>query len=140
MKIKIVFPNFKTDIKNLKDFEYSLGYVEIINGKSKFSFFQKSLCMVFLTLQDLVGIINKLKLKENDSLKWIGVDNGFAFNIQFKDEDILFTGNDFVLNLKYLDFNNALKKGFNDLLKKIIKYNPEMLKQDYIIEFKTLID
>jgi hypothetical protein len=140
MKIKIVFPNFKTDIKNLKDFEYSLGYVEIINGKSKFSFFQKSLCMVFLTLQDLIGIINKLKLKENDSLKWIGVDNGFAFNIHLKNEDILFKGNDFVLNLNYLDFNNALKKSFYDLLKKITKYNPEILNQDYIISFKTLIE
>jgi len=139
MKINIIIPNLESNILNLENFEYSLGFIEIIVGKTTISLFNNKKCMIFLTISELFSILDDLKNNNKLKTKWVGEDNGYFFMISLVENYINFEGNDF--NFKF-DFNrfkimiiNAIKRS----IKEFIKLNPKIENENFFLEFKNLI-
>jgi len=139
MKISLIIPNLKKRILNLADFQYSLGYFEIVNGKTTVSFFKNKKCMVFLTISDLYHVIEELEKDNSKELQWVGEDNGYSFRIVIQRESICFYGNDFNIEFMLKKLKKSLDKALKKTLIKMAKHNPEITEERYFLDLKSLL-
>jgi len=138
MTINIILPSLNSDINNVTEFEYTLGYFELKIGKNKVLFFSKKYCMIFYTIENLYTIFNQLNINNNDTFEWIGEDNGNSFDVTFKNNNIHFFSNDFCIILNYEKFYKSLTKSIIIFQKKLIKLNVEIIKEKYFTNFMNL--
>ena len=131
MKIKIVIPELLDKIENISDFQYVLGYLRLKEGKTEISFFSNKFCMIFLSIAELLIIIQETSKNKNTKIRWVGEDNGYSFSVSQDEKNIIFEGNDYNFKFNLKKFNKALQKSIKKITKFVLKINPEIQIKDY---------
>ena len=120
MKIKIIIPELEKNTTNPEDFQYSLGYLVLKTKETEISFFGNKYCMIFLSISELLQIIEEISVNKNSKIKWVGQDSGYSFIVSIAGKKIIFEGNDYILKFKLKKFQKKLNKSirkYQDFLK-----------------------
>lgn len=90
---------------------FQLGWLEIKDGDRDIEFFKKSLCMIFITLENLTDFL----FSKRKNLDWIGEDSGYVYKIKRNKGILIFESKDFEYKCNEYEFNKNLFSTLIDL-------------------------
>lgn len=118
-----------------EDASLSLGWIEIETDSYSIPLFEERLCMLFLTLCDLMEFLSSNKL----DFDWVSVDGGDIYSL-LKIKDLLVIRNESIkFEVDYGAFLKALIDTSNNTIEHILKINPSINKESAFIDFKNCL-
>lgn len=134
MKFRIIIPDFIKNLKDLDYFEYSLGWFEISHKEVKICMFKKNLCMVFLSLENLMAHIENSEKNNSEKIKWIGEDNGLSFTVFTSKKNTVIKNDSIKMVFGTRKLKKAISKGIFILTEQMQEEQPDIVYKKLFYE------
>nr|WP_181718209.1 hypothetical protein [Psychrobacter sp.]QJS05088.1 hypothetical protein [Psychrobacter sp.] len=119
-----------------EDASLSLGWIEIKTQNKDFLLFEKKLCMLFLTLSDLLEFLSN----DNRNFNWVGVDGSDIYSLTKYREILIIQkeGEKFILD--YTSFRESIIKTSTNLINYLLKNNLRVKEESAFIDLSNCLE
>ena len=119
-----------------EDASLSLGWIEIKTQNKDFLLFEKNLCMLFLTLSDLLEFLSN----NNRSFNWVGVDGSDIYSLTKYREILIIQKEGEKLILDYTSFRESIIKTSTNLINYLLKNNSRVKEESAFIDLSNCLE
>jgi hypothetical protein len=121
------------------DATLSLGWFELRSGEMTLSLFNRRLCMVFISLTDLLHWLHSKDLATGGVFNWVGCDNGAAFSLRFSKDLLEIACSSFRCLVDFQQFKMAVSAGAISLLEGSRERNPQIVAESAYVDLKAAV-
>ncbi len=120
-----------------EDASLSLGWFELSVKGFTGCFFREGYCMIFLTLEALIGHLNNLSATQKGKERWVGEDHGAVIEMIRRQDVLELAISETVVHVPFSQFKEAVLKMAKDFAEQCLKTNPSIENES---AFEDLVD
>lgn len=132
VSLKWLNPNYLLNA----DASLSLGWIELTVDNKRFNLFKKQLCMLYITMADLIEFLSE----DRNSFNWIGADSSESYFLERKNSLLFINYNKSYIKLDCLLFKIKIILCTYNLIEYNRQTNNKIEKESAFIDLVNCLD